>query len=386
MSMFHKLKISFENKLDIFRIKRARNNEIKKFEDPKRREITSSFNISSEQKDLVDKLYECHYGEKIPYTWHQHYSAYTGNFDVNYFPELLYIPEFEHYMNNRHCYEEVYADKNVINYIANSCKIRTPQNIFSCVDGLYRNQHSRAISKEDVISGISDYGYVFVKPSIDTSSGRGCFVANFRKGIDLYSKKKSDDIIDMLGKNFCIQHIIECSDSIRNLNKSSVNTFRVITYRWKGKIYHMPVIMRIGRSNSNVDNAHAGGMFIAIEDSGILHKTAFTEFNEKFDQHPDSKIVFDGYKIQNFTKVIEAAHKLHEAIPQLGVYNWDFTIDANETPILIEANTRGGSIWMLEMAHGKGCFGDNTIDILEWLKINKSIKKSDRQQCLDNIL
>ena len=28
---------------------------------------------------------------------------------------------------------------------------------------------------------------------------------------------------------------------------------------------------------------------------------------------------------------------MHTSIPQLGVYNWDFTIDEDETPVLIEA-------------------------------------------------
>ena len=57
----------------------------------------------------------------------------------------------------------------------------------------------------------------------------------------------------------------------------------------------------------------------------------------------------------------------------IGVVNWDFTIDSNGEPILIEANLDGGSIWLIEMAHGKGPFGDNTEDVLKWLRFMKKL-------------
>ncbi len=35
-----------------------------------------------------------------------------------------------------------------------------------------------------------------------------------------------------------------------------------------------------------------------------------------------------------------------DAIPQLGSYNWDFTLDGAGIPVLIEVNVNGGSIWL----------------------------------------
>jgi hypothetical protein len=186
--------------------------------------------------------------------------------------------------------------------------------------------------------------------------------------------KKQTDLISTLktmGNNFVVQERIVCSDSIRKINPSSVNTFRVMTYFWDGKIQCAPVIMRIGRNGSFLDNAHAGGLFIAVNQDGTLHKTAFTEFKISFTEHPDTHVVFDGYKIDNFDKVIESAKRIHAAMPQLGVVNWDFTIDKDETPVLIEANTSGGSIWLFQMAWGCGVFEENTVGILEWIKEKK---------------
>lgn len=126
--------------------------------------------------------------------------------------------------------------------------------------------------------------------------------------------------------------------------------------------------MRIGRGQSKVDNAHAGGMFIGVGDDGRLEPVAFTEFRNTFSIHPDTNIVFDGYQIHDFPKVLDAAESLHALLPEIGIYSWDFTLDKSGTPVLIEANTRKGSIWLNQKAWGKGVFGDDTEEILEFIK------------------
>lgn len=153
-----------------------------------------------------------------------------------------------------------------------------------------------------------------------------------------------------------------------------------MTYIWKGEIIVAPIIMRIGQGGACVDNAHAGGMFIAIDNDGVLHEKAFTEFNKQFLTHPNSNVIFMGYKIENFDKVISAAKLLHGAISQIGCINWDFTIDKSGQPVLIEANFLGGGIWVFQMAHGCGVFGERTAEILKWIKVMKKTKNSERHK------
>jgi hypothetical protein len=118
---------------------------------------------------------------------------------------------------------------------------------------------------------------------------------------------------------------------------------------------------------SFTDNASAGGIFVAVDDDGTLHKSAFTEYRKEYTVHPDTDIVFEGQKIEHLDKVIALAKRLQLAIPQVGVVNWDFTIDESGEPVLIEANMKNdvqaGSIWLPQMAHGKGAFGENTASI-----------------------
>lgn len=342
-------------------------------------EILSKTILTDEQKKSIDDLYEKNYGEKIPYFWHQYFTAFTGNFDSMYFPELLFVPEFEHYMNGKEAYNQVFADKNVIPLIASSVGVRTPKSFFSCVFGICRDADNSIISREDLAQGLQNIGPAFIKPTVDTGSGHGCFTVNFRDGFDTLSGRSSKEIVSELEGNFVIQEILKCHSSIAVIYAKSVNTFRVITYRWNGKIEVMPVIMRIGQGNAVIDNAHAGGMFIAVDNNGCLHQTAFTEFNTRYEKHPDTGLVFHGHRIEHFERVIDAAIHMHAAIPQVGVYNWDFTINEAGEPVLIEANTLEGGIWVIEMAHGSGAFGENTPDVLNWLRQMKRLPKSKRE-------
>lgn len=354
--------------------------EKKKFRDKRRIEICNSTKLSQEQIDSVEKLYKNNYGKKIPLTWHKSYTAYTGRFDKYYFPEILYIPEFERYMNYNQSLANVLEDKNLLYVFAKASNVRMPRMYLSCQAGIYKDAENKVLDFEKACSLISNIGGCFAKPSIGTDSGRGCEVYCLVNGTDTKSGKTSDMILKDLGKDFTIQERLVCHESIRKIYDGSVNTFRIMTYRWKNQIIVAPIIMRIGRGGSYLDNAHAGGMFIALSDDGTLHKTAFTEFKEEFVEHPDSKLKFEGYRIPLLPNVVDAVKKMHYSLPAIGVINWDMTLDESGQPVLIEANVNGGSIWLFQMAHGCGVFGERTPEILRWLHKMNETKYSDRAQ------
>ena len=354
--------------------------EVKKYSDDRRKAIYSTIELTSDQKLEIDELYEKNYGQKIPYVWHQHFTAFTGQFDKNYIPETLFIPEFERYMNLNKPYQDTMADKNFLPYVAMAAGVLFPKTKIACIDGGYVDSDYMLISKDDAIKIISDMGEAFVKPSTNSGSGHGCRVVNFENGLDIYNDIDANTFLEQMGIDFVAQERLTCHESIAALYPNSVNTFRVITYRWKDEILHMPIIMRIGQGGGNIDNAHAGGVFIAVDDDGKLHKTAFTEFKKSFTTHPDTGVVFEGYQIPNMDKIISSAKRLHSMVPQVGVYNWDFTINQDGEPVLVEANTGEGSIWMAQMSHGKGVFGERTEEVLRWIGFVKKQKPLERKQ------
>ena len=377
-SLKNKIKSTSVNIFDRLFVTKVRANEIKKYKQKCRVDIYSKIKLTDAQKKEIDDLYLTNYGEKIPYVWHQNFMAHSGKFDAKYFPELLYIPEFEHFMNLWPEYATAFSDKNVLPVIACNAGIKMPKTLLAVSKGICKDEKGNILKKEEAIKLIENVGKVFIKPTVDSCSGQGCFIADFKNGKDEISNRTLEEIYDSLGMDFVVQDIVKCHPSIARIYSGSVNTFRIITYRWKDDILHMPVIMRIGQGNSYLDNAHAGGMFIALDDDGTMHKTAMTEFNTQYTEHPDTGLVFENYKIDLIPEAIEAAKKMHTAIPQLGVVNWDFTIDSDGDPLLIEANLRGGSVWLPEMAHGCGAFGDKTEEVLQWMRKMKSLPKTER--------
>ena len=377
MSIKLRIKNFVVNSVDEYIHQRKRKSEIRKFQDSRRIAIYSQISLSKEQEAQIDDVYVKNYGEKIPYTWHRHYTAFTGNFDPYYFPELLFIPEFERYMIEKrdYGYARVFNDKNILPLLANAANVVMPHAFFSCANGYVYDEQQQYIT----INKIKDIsGEYFVKPTVGSSSGTGCQIVNLTNGIDEKTGKNITDILNSKGDNWVIQNRVKCNKSISDIYPDGVNTFRIMTYLWNGIIHHAPIILRIGQGGSYLDNAHAGGMFIALEDDGTLHHKAFTEFRTVFTEHPDTHLKFEGYKIPLLPKVIQAAVRCHSLIPQLGCINWDFTLNEQGLPLLIEANMGAAGIWIFEMAHGKGPFGELTPEILQWLRVMNRTKKTER--------
>lgn len=381
--MRKKIKNAIINLIDKIVIHKKVKNEVLKFKDVRRAEIYNKVNLTNKQKKKIDDFYLENYGKKIPYTWHKHFTAFTGKFDYKYFPEMLYIPKFEYYMNKDKYYCNALSDKNFLNILF-SKHINMPKIIIYCINGLYFDGESNFLTKKQLEKKLDNLGVVFAKPTVETGSGKNCFLMNVKNSIDLNTKQKVFELLSELGSNWVIQEKIQSSKSLVKIYSGSINTFRIISYVWNNQIVCCPVILRIGQGGSYLDNAHAGGMFIAVNNDGKLHEKAFTEFKKEYLQHPDSLLKFKNYKIANFPRVMESVIKLHSKIPQVGIINWDFTIDIDENPVLIEANTGGGSIWLLEMAHGKSCFGDDTAEILQWIR--KWIKQKKQKDSKGNFI
>ena len=277
-------------------------------------------------------------------------------------------------------YARAFSDKNLTPIIAEKAGVLTPKVYISITKGVIRDASYNVLSVEEAATAVGNIGEAFVKPTVDSCSGRGCVIAEFNNGVEIVSGKGALEFILALGEDAVIQERLRCHRSITDIYAGSVNTFRIITYRWKDEFYHMPIIMRIGSGGNFVDNAHAGGMFIAVDDDGSFHERAMTEFNLQFTEHPDTGIVYKDVKLDLVPNVIEAAYRMHSAMPQLGVVNWDFTINEDGEPVLIEANIMGGSVWLPQMAHGVGAFGDKTEEVLRWMRFIKNLGVSERKK------
>jgi len=345
---------------------RSFNRETRKIKDERRQKILSQYVLTSDEKKQIDDLFLENYNKKVPYDWHRYFASYTGKFDARFIPELIYIPIIEKKFNSSK-YIDAFSDKNLLEYfVGHEDGIRTPSVYLSSVNGLLRDYRKRIVDVKQAQEILKDVT-CFAKPTVDSCSGNLCAVYKFQNGIDTISGKTVSEVIKIMGGDFCFQEIISNCNSVKNIHPQSLNTFRITTYLWKNKVYHFPVIMRLGKGNSVLDNAHQGGMFIGISDDGYLSERAFTEFQERYYTHPDSDIVFKGYRVPETILAIEAVEQIHQRIPQLGMISWDVVVNDKNEVIIIEMNVKGQSVWLPQMAHGVGAFGDNTADVLKWI-------------------
>lgn len=341
--------------------------EKRKIKDERRTALLQKINYTSEQTEKIDAFYMKNYGKKIPYDWHRLYQSYTGKFDEQYFPEIIFSSVFEPTVNPEE-YRYVLDDKLLLNVFCHGIdNVRTPEVFGTFCNGVFWGGDNIAISKKCFLQRLSELGNAIIKPVQDTSSGQGVLLVNIIGGIDTVSGKTLECLIGEYKGAFQIQEVIKPHRSLKNLYPNAVNTFRIVTYIWNGEVHYWPVTLRIGQGGSYLDNAHAGGMFIAVNDNGSLSSKAFTEFQMIYEMHPDTKIVFKDYNIPFVMELIQCAKKMHLNTPQLGVISWDLTIDENDKFVLIEANTRGQTIWFPQMASGKAAFGADTEEILRFL-------------------
>ncbi len=342
-----------------------------KYRGKKTRWIWKSVKLSKEQRRAIDKFYKENYGKRIPYTYHRLFTGFTGNFDVKYIPEMLYAPYLERFLTDL-SYTNVFTNKNLLTVFARGLNVKMPQNIIMCNAGKYYDKDFNTITLAEAEALLHNAGKVFIKGTTESCGGQGCTIAEFIDGVNTKTNLSVAQTMSLLGANYCVQELLVCHESIRRIYPNSANTFRIITYILEGEIYHCPVIIRIGRGGGFTDNASAGGMFIAVNDDGTLHKSAFTKYREEYTVHPDTNFVFEGAKIEHVDKAITLAKRLQAAIPQVALVNWDVTIDESGEPVLIEANMKNdvqsGSVRLPQMAHGKGAFGDNTAKVLQYIR------------------
>lgn len=339
----------------------------------RKRPLYKDIKWTKEQQQEFDNFWKANYGKKISNRWHRLYEACTGVHRIDYFPESLFTLYFEPKANDIQ-YGAVFSNKNLTSLFFNNRieNVRTPDVYVFNSYGLYYDAHHHLISKGHAISLVSNIGEAVIKPSVDSSSGENVVMLNMKDGINLKDGKTASELFELYKANFIIQEKIKQHKQLSDLYSKAVNTLRITTYIVDGKVGVVPISLRIGSNGGEVDNIHAGGIGVYVQNDGTLAKYAYKlgygDHFEKVTEHPDTGTAFDGYKLDYVPEIIAAAKSLHELVANLRVISWDFTVDENGNIIVIEANFRGQGVWFPQMISGKGLFGDDTKQILRSMR------------------
>ena len=192
-------------------------------------------------------------------------------------------------------------------------------------------------SDEQFISFCKGKDEIFCKPK-DSCSGKGIY-----KSIKI---DKDTDLVQL--HKFMIEHDLFCEDTIHQhpelskLNPSSINTIRVTTVLVKDTAYVMYALLRIGTSNTNVDNIASGGIYTVLDEKGtIVHGCWSDKTLVIYDEHPLTKEKLIGFKVPMFEEALELCKKAALVEPHVRYVGWDVAI-TDKGPIMVEGNQLPG--------------------------------------------
>lgn len=341
----------------------------------KKRNLYKNIKWTKDEKKAFNDYWVSAYGRRISPRWHKLYQSINGVFNIEYFPDILFSTNLELKLNPFLLCEQlqVKAFPELLfgnTYRDNQFVVRTPTTYALGYGDCVYDSNRRVTNLVELASTLKDLGPCIIKPVKDSSSGRGFKNLNFVSGIDINTGKTIKAIFEDYSGNFILQEKLHNCEAVKLLYSNALNTIRIITYICDGRVYHCPLSMRIGSGGGEVDNIHAGGIVIGLSDEGVLKERAFKlgycNSNVTYAAHPDSGIAFKGYQIPNINRVITAAHQMHGRLPGVGIISWDFILDENEYPVIIETNLLGQSVWFTQVVNGCSMFGINTGKMIEY--------------------
>lgn len=267
--------------------------------------------------------------------------------------------------------------------------VNKPQTIARKVDDIFLDKDYNPITASRFVELCKEEGEVIVKSSICSYGGHGVkFWSARNDSVDqLLSFVYERNSYEYRGSNpyqqYIVQKVVKQDANIAKLNPSSINTVRVITLFHEGEVRVLSSVMRMGVSGSRVDNCSSGGIVAGIDYNGKLKDVAYNANGDEFTEHPDTG-KFAGVEVPNFEKIKATAKKL--AYRFYGVskmISWDFAIDENGEPCLIEMNISFGEIDFHQLCNGP-IFGDDTPEMLKYIidhndTLNKLFVKLDME-------
>lgn len=190
---------------------------------------------------------------------------------------------------------------------------------------------------------------LIIKP-LDGSFGKGIQV--IKNTVD--KKKIQSRLLTEYPKGFIAEEIIKQDKRMAILHTESVNTLRIHTICFDGKVTIFHPYIRIGRGNSVVDNAGSGGIFTSCNSENGEVLSVVDEYGRTYSKHPDTGFPLIGYKVPCWNEAFEFAKKLALHNSEIHYAGWDLAL-TEKGWVLIEGNPRAQFIFQISEQKGFRC-------------------------------
>lgn len=228
------------------------------------------------------------------------------------------------------------------------CELLNGDNVYDiCTDKAKCYNIFKAYFKRDLL-GCYSYNDIENFRSFCTSHNQFIFKplnSHSGRGIEIFDLplNKVDDFFQEKIKagSFVVEELIQQGEELAVIHPKSVNTLRVVTFKTANDVKILAITMRVGCGNSIMDNAGAGGIYAFVDpEYGIIESSARNYKGDYFIAHPDTGVLFPGFKLPKWNEAIKLIHALPHVNDGFTLISWDLAF-SNKGWVLVEINDNG---------------------------------------------
>lgn len=314
----------------------------------------------------VQEYWKSNYGKTVDPALHLAFMNLTGKKEVRLVPRAQMWHEIIPYFNDMEI-RSSYSDKNIYDILFNLPN--AVEIVLKRVRGIYFSADNNSIDASTANSILlQPQEDLIVKPS-KTDNGKGIMRIKYQNG-KLYLDGRNvtiKDLEELHGTNFIVQKLISQHPVMATPHPMSVNTLRMVTFRWKKEIRHLLTFAKFGTNNDIRDNAGTGGVCCGITDSGEFMDYAINKEAVVYTHHPSTNYCFaEKAQIPNYDEFKKYVIEGHKRILHHDLVSWDIAVGLDGRPIFLEVNFRGATN-LYQLASQKPIFGDLTEEVLQYV-------------------
>ena len=323
-------------------------------------------------QDLVLPYWQ-KFGRSPERFWFEYYGSRDHKMDPRFIPADFLFTELYPYLNNGQMRPGL-QDKCYFDYLFSD--VKQPETVALKIEGTYYDEKRRIVSAEQA-AGLCRQrgGELFLKVATGTSCSRGITVFTPSECTD----EKIRGLFDAAGPDFIVQKRLRQHPALDALNPSSVSTIRVFSLLMDDQVYVESAGIRVSAPDLPFVSVHDGGFFTEILEGGKLHPKVYSDMGQWFD---GGKGLFDDtFRIPSVDRLYDDIRRIHPRLGHFRCIGWDFAIDDDADPVLIEFNVFPAA-GCSQMARCKPMFNDHTDRILEDYFIHRRWAENHRQDIL----
>ena len=266
--------------------------------------------------------------------WFELAGSRDQKMDPRFIPSDLYYIELLPYINNLP-FRWALEDKNYLDQ--RFPDVKQAKTVCHRIAGEYYDANMKMIQEEDAVMLCKEHqGDFFIKPALYSGFGNG--IKRFDPSE--CSEEQIRDYFTSTGSNCIVQEKIIQHASLAALNPNSVCTVRVLSLFLNGKVYITLTYLRIGAAGSS--HVEVGDEYNAeILPDGHVCQKAWYDGGYWVDAHAEG-LYDDTLVIPGIDRILAEVRRLHPRVGHFKWIGWDFTLDQDGDPLLIEINSTPG--------------------------------------------